>query len=147
MRAGATSIIATAALALGLVAGAFALRPVVGDATVSACLPPSRTMTRLELLFGSDRKGAPAVSAEEWTAFVDREVTPRFPDGLTVLSADGQWRGSDGALVKERSRVVVVWHEPTAKSHADAEAIRAAYKGQFAQESVMRVDSRSCVSF
>jgi hypothetical protein len=76
-----------------------------------------------------------------------REVTPRFPAGLTVLQGPGQWRGSDGRLAKERSNMLVIWHEPTSRTDADIEAIRSAYKQRFDQESVMRVDSASCVSF
>jgi hypothetical protein len=46
-------------------------------------------MAGLELLFGVSRKGAP-VSDEEWQSFVDQEVTPAFPDGLTILEGYGQ---------------------------------------------------------
>ncbi|MBS0242464.1 MAG: DUF3574 domain-containing protein, partial [Proteobacteria bacterium] len=35
---------------------------------------------RVELVFGLSRKGRPDVTGEEWRQFLDREVTPRFPD-------------------------------------------------------------------
>jgi hypothetical protein len=112
-----------------------------------SCGESARPMARLELLFGASRTGGMPVSDEEWAAFLDAEVTPRFPDGLTVVQGRGQWRGSDGRLIRERSNVLIIWHEPGSQTNSDIEAIRSAYKKRFEQESVMRVDSASCVSF
>jgi hypothetical protein len=111
------------------------------------CREPAGSMARLELLFGADRAGGAPVSEAEWSLFLDREVTPRFPDGLTVLDGAGQWRGGNGGIVRERSRLLVIWYRPTANSEADIEAIRAAYRQRFNQESVLRADGVSCVSF
>src|SRR5271168_17538 len=33
------------------------------------------------------------VSEARWREFLDREVTPRFPNGLSVLDVYGQWQG------------------------------------------------------
>jgi hypothetical protein len=112
-----------------------------------ACAAPATPMARLELLFGAGRKDGGEVSDQEWRAFLDGEVTPRFPDGLTVLGGYGQWKNSAGAIAKEPSRVLVIWHKPDADSNLRIEGVRAAYKARFGQESVMRVDSTSCVSF
>ena len=137
-----------AALFLGLASGiAFARLVTPLPAAGITCLPPSRAMARLELLFGTSRRHSAPVSEVDWQAFLDREVTPRFPAGLTVLRGPGQWRGSDGIVAREQSNVLVIWYEPTGRTGADIEAIRAAYKQRFDQESVMRVDSVSCVSF
>jgi Protein of unknown function (DUF3574) len=111
------------------------------------CAGASRPMARLELLFGTSHVRGTPITDEEWAAFLDAEVTPRFPDGLTVLQGRGQWRGGDGRLTRERSNVLVIWYEPGDRTSADIEAIRSAYKKRFEQESVMRVDSASCVSF
>ena len=64
-----------------------------------------------------------------------------------VLTGDGQWRSSIGGRAKEKSRIVEIWYRPAADSDAKIEAIRSAYKGRYGQESVMRVDGVSCVSF
>jgi hypothetical protein len=112
-----------------------------------ACRTGLSAYARLELLFGLGRQGGGEVSEEEWRAFLEREVTPRFPDGLTVVTAYGQWRGRSGQLVKEPSRMLVIWYRPQAASNGEIEAIRQAYRARFGQESVMRVDSVSCVSF
>ncbi len=136
------------AVALGLGAGlaTLALSP-LAVAPARVCNPPAEIMSRLELLFGMGRKGGGEVSEDEWRAFLDAEVTPRFPDGLTVLTGYGQWRNAAGALAKETSRVLVIWAKPAPEVQASIELIRAAWKMRFQQESVMRVDSASCVSF
>ena len=53
---------------------------------------------RTELYFGlavppgPDGQPAGQVSEEDWQWFLDEEITPRFPEGLTILEAGGQWR-------------------------------------------------------
>ncbi|HEY5338323.1 MAG TPA: DUF3574 domain-containing protein [Rhizomicrobium sp.] len=99
-------------------------------------------MARTELLFG-----AGVVSDAQWTMFLAREVTPRFPDGLTAFDGTGQWKRPDGRITAERSHILLLWHAPGADSDTKIDAIRAAYKKQFHQLSVMRVDGEDCVSF
>jgi Protein of unknown function (DUF3574) len=106
-----------------------------------------REMARLELLFGTSRANQQRVTREEWQAFLDAEVSPRFPDGFTVLQGPGQWRGTDGRLTREHSHIVVVWYARSSDREASIEEIRNAYKARFDQESLMRVNSVSCVSF
>ena len=66
-------------------------------------------MARLELLFGTLRKDAAAISEDDWASFLAAEVTPRFPDGLTVLSGYGQWRSEGGAIAQQCSIMLVIW--------------------------------------
>jgi len=110
------------------------------------CKPPARAQVRHELVFGTARAHGVPLGEDEWQSFVDTVVTPRFPDGLTVLNASGQWRG-EGGLTKEQARIIVIWHDRVPSRDADVEAIRSAYKQRFEQESVLRIDSISCVSF
>jgi hypothetical protein len=132
----------------GLGAGAVtAYRWTAADPAGVTCRAGAVTYARLELLFGLGLHGGGEVSEEEWRTFLQAEVTPRFPDGLTVLAGYGQWRGRSGEVGREPSRVLVIWHRRGAGGEADVEAIRQAYKTQFGQESVMRVDGASCVSF
>jgi hypothetical protein len=97
-----------------------------------------------ELYFG-------AVGDEEWDRFLDEEVTPRFPDGLTVLTGYGQWRNSAGEITQEDSIVLIILYplDSYAESSQKLQEIREEYKAQFDQESVLRVDSTEavCVSF
>ena len=102
---------------------------------------------RTELYFGLSKPDGGLVSQEEWRAFVNEKVTPRFPDGLTVLEARGQWRLQTGEVVSEDSRILILFHPATEELSMAIEAIREEYKKMFAQEAVMRVGSRARVSF
>jgi hypothetical protein len=124
-----------------------AYRATALDPEPFACRRDAKSLARLELLFGMGRKDGTEIDEREWRAFLDKEVTQRFPDGLTVLTGYGQWRNSSGVIAKETSRMLIIWHRSAADTDGKVEAIRAAYKAQFAQESVMRVDGVSCVSF
>jgi hypothetical protein len=116
------------------------------SAPAPACAAPAKRMARLELIFGAGgRTGAGSHAA--WSRFVDREITSRFPDGLSVFEGYGQWRNRQGAISKEPSRLLLIWYQPDATSDAKIEAIRTAYKKRFHQESVLRADEISCVSF
>ena len=112
-----------------------------------SCRAGAAPYARLELLFGLGRQRSGEISEGEWRAFLEMEVTPRFPAGLTVLAANGQWRSPSGLMIKEPSRMLVIWYRQEATSEAAIEAIRGAYKARFGQESVLRVDGASCVSF
>jgi hypothetical protein len=79
--------------------------PHIGSGSV--CRTAARPLARLELLFGSTRKDLTPISEEEWAAFVAAEITPRFPDGLTILTGYGQWRDATGTIVKETSRLLL----------------------------------------
>jgi hypothetical protein len=97
---------------------------------------------RTELYFGRNIPAGRTVSELDWQKFVDEVVTPRFPDGLTVLDADGQWRGKDGSTVREESKVIVLLYPRRQRKAVNAkiEEIRSEYKKRFAQEAVMRID-------
>jgi hypothetical protein len=106
---------------------------------------------RTELFFGTARPDGTAVTEEEWIVFLDREITTRFPDGLTVMTGSGRWREADGDVVQERSMLVILLYprEAAADSSAKIELIRAAYEEAFEQESVLRSSDSLpvCVSF
>jgi hypothetical protein len=104
-------------------------------------------MARLELLFGTARRSGPPVTPGQWRRFVDREVTPRFPQGLTIFEGRGQWRTPTGRIRKEATRLLLIWYTPDAGSEKAIAAVRDAYRARFRQDSVMRVDGWSCVSF
>ncbi|WP_093519988.1 DUF3574 domain-containing protein [Stigmatella erecta] len=112
----------------------------------AACAVGSE-MQLTELFFGRNRQNAAPVSETEWQGFVDTSVTPRFQDGLTMFDADGQYRMSDGTLVREESKVLILLHDGSTARSRDIDTIRDEYKRQFSQESVLRMDSPACVSF
>ena len=80
-------------------------------------------------------------------AFVDQEISPRFPDGLTVLDGGGQWRGKEDRPIREASKVVMIVLPNGREASDRIEAVREAYKAKFHQESVLLVTAAACVSF
>ena len=98
---------------------------------------------RTELFFGSARAGG-EVTDTEFKQFLDGFITPRFPDGLTLLTGLGQFLGSAGP-VQERSFLLILLYpdETHAENSKKIEEIRDQYKRQFNQESVLRSD-RCC---
>ena len=141
---------AVALLAAGALAGGLVIGLAYADTDTSpaglSCPSSAIGMSRLELLFGRGKPDGSSVTDAEWKAFLDAEVTPLFPDGLTVLDGYGQWR-EGGAIKSEQSIVLVIWHTSAVGDEAKIEAIRTSYKQRFLQQSVMRVDGASCVSF
>jgi hypothetical protein len=98
---------------------------------------------RTELFFGSAKPDGSAVTDEEFGTFVDQEISPRFPDGMTVLVGRGHFKNGVGTVVRERSFVLILLHTAPNPASAEVEAIRRAYKARFAQDSVLRVDSQT----
>ncbi len=101
---------------------------------------------RTELLFGLSKPDG-VVTEEEFQDFIDTEVTPRFPDGLSLVTARGQYRGSSGVIVLEQSKILILFYPFSKESSNAVEQIRDAYKRTFQQESVLRIDEKSCISF
>ena len=136
----ATPAVATAALDRSTPSG-----PSSAQQTIAP--PVGQLFGRTELYFGSDKPGSD-VSNSDFQRFLNNNITPRFPDGLTQLTGLGQFRGSNGRIVRERSFVVVLLYPlQAANTSQRIETIRNEYKREFRQESVLRVDSRDRVSF
>lgn len=101
-----------------------------------------------ELVFGRNIGDSLGVSEADWNRFLDEEVTPRFPDGLTVMSANGQWRDTErGTVVQEPSKVLVLVLGDEAKDKPRVAEIATAYKQRFKQQSVLTMLRPACVSF
>jgi hypothetical protein len=111
------------------------------------CASGEQALVHDSLYFGTGKPRGGTVTAAEWAEFLKSTVTPRFPQGLTVSPASGQWRGADGAIVQEASQVLQLVHPDDAASESAVQELVAAYKAQFRQEAVLRVKARACVSF
>jgi hypothetical protein len=99
--------------------------------------PASEVSDRL--YFGQSIPGGDSVSAEAWTSFLRDVVTPRFPQGLTVWRAEGQWLEQSGVLAREPVVVVEIIHRGGLAVDSALENIVAEYKRRFRQEAVLRV--------
>lgn len=113
-----------------------------------SCPVGQQPMRTAQLFFGQNVGGKPGVSDADFRKFVDEELTPRFPEGLTVLDGGGQWKGPDQKLIREASKVVVlVLPRRGLTEGLKLNAAREAYKQRFKQDSVLLVTQRACVSF
>ncbi|TWT09446.1 DUF3574 domain-containing protein [Reyranella sp. CPCC 100927] len=117
-------------------------------ATAPPCPAPAKSATQVDLYFGRDIGGRAEVSEAQWTRFVDEEVTPRFPAGLTVTDARGQYRDTQtGKIDRERSKRLTVLVDDLAASRPKFEAIATAYKQRFKQQSVLKIEAPICAAF
>lgn len=114
---------------------------------VPGCTGGLRPMMEARLFFGDQIAGGGMVGAAQWQHFVDLEVTPRFPDGFTVLTTIGQWRGPDGMITRETGHELVIIFAPAAATGEKLDQIRAAYKQRFMQESVLLAETSTCAGF
>lgn len=130
-------------LALGL----FMLAACTTLSEESDCPEGSERYDEYRLFFGRNVGDAEGVSDEDWGTFLADTVTPRFPDGLSVFDAAGQWRDSQGSIVRERSKMVLILAEPNSDAGQKLDEIAEEYKRRFSQESVLQVTDSACVAF
>ena len=132
-------------LGFGMVIGGVTVHIATAQpAAVQACgsaMPQLRTT----LYFGGERpKGS--VSELEWQIFLRDDVTGRFPDGLTVWEAEGQWRTPAGSVDREQSKVLLLVHPDTAAARQSVQSVIEAYRKAFDQQSVLWESARVCVT-
>jgi hypothetical protein len=130
----------------GLLAVAFLIVGFSAQAQ-EACPTSAKSMLRAEIYFGRNIGGHLGVSERRWRRFVARELTPRFPNGLTVIDGQGQWRGPSGAIVHEPSKIVVLFVPDAAPAHEAIAKVASTYKQRFKQDSVAIVTRAVCVTF
>lgn len=127
--------------------GAAAAPALVGDAA-----HPAHTHGWVEskLYFGLAPAEHPekGISEARWRSFLDREVTPRFPSGLSVLDAYGQWQGKqETAPERLHSKLLIIYHPDTPEYDAKIDAIRSAWKHMTGDQSVLLVTQPADASF
>jgi Protein of unknown function (DUF3574) len=114
----------------------------------SPCHGTQQSKMVAELLFGRNIGRSIGVSEAAWARFVAGELTPHFPDGLTITDAVGQRRDRDsGRTVQEPSKHVEIVLPGNRDDEARLDAVAAAYKRQFHQQSVGVIVRPACVSF
>mgnify|MGYP005810978039 CR=1 FL=1 len=104
---------------------------------------------RTELFFGLSKARGPGISPADWQLFLEKVITPLFPEGLTVLESQGQWRSPQGRTVNEPGRVLVLIYpaQQEHRKHGAIESISSSYKERFGQDSVLRVDDCVAAAF
>ena len=133
-----------------VLAGGLFLAAAIAIAAVSPVIAPVRTVgaelpQQVQLsdrLYFGRLYPTGMVSESDWAIFLADVVTPRFPQGLTVWAANGQWRDGASRVNREPTFVLEVVHPAAADADAALKAIVAEYKRRFAQESVLWVRDR-----
>jgi len=125
-----------AVLALSLVTAGCATMP------TAACESGSNPQRLATMVFGRNVSSELGVSEAQFRAFVDQEVGPRFPNGLTILDAEGRW----GPDVREPSKLVLILLPGRSDDHAQIGAIARAYEQRFRQEAVLSMVQPACAS-
>ena len=134
----------------GLAAGCATPHAAAPGPQVKAILHCPQGQSRADLVqmvFGRDDGGRLAVSESDWRRFVDEVITPRFPEGLSVMDVQGQWRAPSGALVREPSKIVYLVLDGGPDDPAKIAHIRDEYVQRFHQKSVLVVSQKACVSY
>jgi hypothetical protein len=111
------------------------------------CAIGDTALVREVLYFGRNRPGGGTVTDEEWQSFLDQVLTPRFPAGLTVVAATGQWKGKSGLVEQERSEVVTVFHSGDEAARRAVMEVVVEYKRRFRQDAVLRERMPTCARF
>ncbi len=131
-----TGALGAASLTLALSACA---RPVM-----SVCPAPLQSALEVNLHFGRDKPAGGEVSDAEWASFLAEAVTPRFPAGLTVIDAQGQYRDPSGRIGGERTKLVVIVVFDAPAHREKVKAIVESYRTRFSQYGVFRVEKPVC---
>lgn len=108
------------------------------------CPEGEEPLRTAQLFFGRNIAGQPGLDEAAFGEFVDQELTPRFPLGLTVLEGGRQWQGSDNALIRQSAKVIVIVL-PMKGSDTLLAEVRDLYKTRFKQESVLLIVQDSCL--
>jgi hypothetical protein len=104
-------------------------------------------MVRTELVFGLTRDDGTAIDEMDWQHFVDSAIAAWFPNGFTVIDANGRWRGLEGNVVSKPSRVVVLFHDGSEANLRKIDELRRIYCQRFGQQSVLRASGSVWVAF
>lgn len=103
-----------------------------------------------KLYFGLGLADTPGngISEAQWRDFLDKEVSTRFPAGLSVLDVYGQWQGKNQTTPERlRSKMLIIDYPDTQENRDKIEAIRSAWKQRTGDQSVLRVTEPAEVSF
>jgi hypothetical protein len=137
--------LARGAVALLLLWGAAG--PAAAGGAPSDCRAPLEPWTRIDLYLGRNIGGGAIVSERSFQRFLAEVVTPRFPEGLSVLDVAGQFRDRRGRLIREPSKLLILLVPDAAAVTKQVAVIVKSYKERFRQESVLRTEHPVCLAF
>ena len=109
---------------------------------------PGEQQVTAQLFYGRAHRDGSQINAAEWADYLAKDVTPRFPAGLTVIEASGQWQHPKTARVmREKSTIIEIVTSASPETWARMQELRDIYKKRFQQEVVGLVVNLSCASW
>ena len=117
---------------------------------VNACPDGLEPFVEFNFYFGLEKGDGSEVSEAEWQAFLADEITPRFPNGLTVFDASGQWLDTEAdRLYREGTKVlnVLVPVESAEEAKRALDEIADDYVERFDQQVVFKTSREACAGF
>ncbi len=144
MRRRTVGVLSVTALFVGFVALA------CDDSRLVACPAGLESFVEFSFYFGLERGDSRQISEEEWDEFLADEVTPHFPDGLTVYDARGQWLDTEASrLYREGTKVlnILVPDEGAASAKRRLDEIADSYVDAFDQQVVFKTSRDACAGF
>jgi len=136
-----------AAIVASLLGGAGCAPPGAAAPAPAACAVGDTALVRDVVYFGRNLPDGGTVTDGEWQEFLDVVVTPKFPNGFTVLEGTGQWKGRSGVVERERSAIVTFLHTGSVADRDAVAEVAGEYKRRFRQEAVLRERSPACARF
>lgn len=133
---------------MAVVLTALLLNSIVATARApeAVCPAPMASWTEISLYFGRRIGDTGLVTEAMFKRFLAEVVTPRFPDGLTVLDAAGQFR-SGNRIVREPTKLLVLLVPHRSAVAHKVTAVIDRYKRRFRQQSVLRTEQEVCLAF
>jgi hypothetical protein len=111
------------------------------------CPAGQERLRTAQLFFGRNGAAQSRLNDRDFRRFVNEELTTRFPDGLTVLDGGAQWKGEENRRIREAAKVVLIVLPREGDPTPRLDAVKAAYKVRFNQESQLLVTAPACVNF
>jgi len=129
--------------------GLAAVMALAGCATAPrpVCPAGQAHLRTVQLYVRRQSAGRPAPTEAAFRKFLAEEVSPRFPDGLTVMRGGRAWRASQDPLMRDAGRIVLIVVPDGAEADQRLETLRTAYRTRFRQEPVVVVAAPACVAF
>jgi hypothetical protein len=114
-------------------------------ANIQSCPGNEASRQVAELVFGRNIGQSLGVSEADFTRFLDEEVSPRFPDGLTVSDSQGRWLYKGETFKEPGKRLTLILTGPDDRRKIGE--IAAAYERRFHQDAVLTMVHGACVAF
>ncbi len=133
-----------------LIAAAVALLLLASGCAASVAPPAScpdgySRHIEFQLFFGLADGSGNQISDAEWEQFQTEVITPRFPEGMSVIDVKGQWREPDGDVQRENTRLVRgLMAAPDGDGLRLVNEISDEFVRRFNQDPVFRIMSEVC---